>query len=76
MMRTKIVGKAIAVLFAGLSVAACYAQVSTGGEVECRNTVRRAGDVEVCRTHCGDEGCRTRCAEQERYSREHHCWVE
>jgi hypothetical protein len=75
MMRTKIVGKLLAAVIATLGIAACYVEAS-GPTVECRNTVRRRSDVEVCRTRCGDEGCRTRCAEQERYSREHHCWVE
>ena len=75
MTKTKIMGKVLAAVIATMSIAACYAQVS-GPTVECRNTVRRRGDVETCRTRCGDEGCRTRCADQERYSREHHCWVE
>ena len=78
MKSTKIVGKLIALFLVGSAFVACYADVQAGGgaEVECRNTVRRRGDVEVCRTRCGDEGCRTRCVEQERWSREHHCWVE
>jgi hypothetical protein len=76
MIRTNIVGKLLAIAIAGMGVAACYVEAQTGGTVECNNTVRRRGDVEVCRTRCGDEGCRTRCAEQERFSREHHCWVE
>ena len=75
MKRTTVVGKLLALMIAGVGVAACYAEVS-GPTVDCRNTVRRRNDVEVCRTRCGDEGCRTRCADQERWSREHHCWVE
>jgi hypothetical protein len=76
MNRTTLLGKALALLIVGTSVAACVAEVQAGGTVECRNTVRRRSDVEVCRTRCGEEACRTRCVEQERYSREHHCWVE
>jgi hypothetical protein len=76
MKRSRIVGAAIAAFLAMGSLAACNAEVRTGGDVECRNTVRRRGDVETCRTRCGDEGCRTHCVEQERFSREHHCWVE
>lgn len=64
-------------LFLVASSAACVVHEYPAGErEECRTTVRRRGDVEVCRTRCGDEGCRTRCVEQERWSREHHCWVE
>ena len=73
--RTTVVGKILAVMMASLSIAACYAE-ARGGDVECRNVVRRRADVEVCRTRCGDEGCRTRCIEQERYSRAHRCWVD
>jgi hypothetical protein len=76
MNRTTILGKALALLIVGTSVVACVAEVRTEGTVECRNTLRRRGEVEVCRTRCNEEMCRTRCVEQERWSREHHCWVE
>jgi hypothetical protein len=76
MNRTNILGRVLALFIVGMGVAACYAQVQTGDTVECRNTLRRSSDVETCRTRCGEEACRTHCAEQERYSREHHCWVE
>ncbi len=42
----------------------------------CRTHLRNRGEVESCRTRCGDEGCRTRCVERERVAREQHCWVE
>jgi hypothetical protein len=58
--------------------AACYGQATvTGPSVECQNVaVRNHHDVEVCRTRCGDDGCRTHCADQERWAHEHRCWVE
>jgi hypothetical protein len=55
---------------------ACYVEASAGSNVECRNVVRRRADVETCVTRCNDDGCRTRCREHERWSREHRCWVE
>lgn len=55
---------------------ACYVHAETGSEEVCRNTVRRSADVETCKTRCGAEECRTKCVEQERWSREHHCWLE
>ncbi|HEY1695257.1 MAG TPA: hypothetical protein VGG39_23980 [Polyangiaceae bacterium] len=78
MKSTKIVGKLMALFFVGSAFVACYADVQAGGggDVECRNTLRRRGDVETCRTRCGDEGCRTHCAEQERWAHEHHCWID
>jgi hypothetical protein len=76
MMRTKLLGTITATFLVAVAVAACHAEVRTGAEVECRNTVRRRADVEECRTRCGNEGCRTHCAEQERWAHEHHCWVE
>jgi hypothetical protein len=75
-MRTKIMGKVIALAFCGVGLAACYASVQTGPTEECRTTFRNRHDVEVCTTRCGDVACRTHCSEQERFSREHHCWVE
>jgi hypothetical protein len=62
----------------GAGSAGCYGQATvTGPNVECRNVeVRSHHDVEVCRTRCGDEGCRTHCAEQERWAHEHRCWVD
>jgi hypothetical protein len=71
-----LVGKILAsVLFSG-GLLACYASVNAG-TTECQNVeVRNRHDVEVCRTRCGDEGCRTHCAERERWSREHRCWVD
>jgi hypothetical protein len=77
-MRTRhsnIVGKVLAACMSA-TLLACYVQASTGGEVECRNVVRRRADVEECVTRCSDEGCRTSCRERERWSREHRCWVE
>ncbi len=76
MIRTKITGTLAATFLAALSVAACHAEVRAGGEVECRNSFHRRGEVEECRTRCGNEGCRTQCVERERWAREHHCWVE
>jgi hypothetical protein len=76
-MRSKIIGKVMALGICGVGLAACYASVQTGPTEECRTVeVRNPHDLEVCRTRCTDEGCRTHCAERERYSREHRCWVE
>ena len=77
MKRARIVGKLLASFVALMGGAACYAQATVGPPEECRTVeVRNSHDVEVCRTRCGDEGCRTHCAERERWSREHRCWVE
>ena len=68
MMRTATVVKAIVALIATVGVGACYVEPA-GPAVECRTVeVRRKGDVEVCKTRCGDDGCRTRCGEKERLS--------
>ncbi len=79
-MRTNFIGKVLATLICSgtlLGLGACYVEAHSGPAVEeCRNTLRRRGDVEVCRTRCNDNGCRSRCEEQERWSREHHCWLE
>lgn len=75
-MRSKIMGKVMALAICGVGVTACYASVQ-GGTEECRTAeVRRPQDVQVCVSRCGDEGCRTHCHERERWAREHHCWVE
>ena len=78
MMAGRIVSKLLALCMAGTGVAACYAQATVGTPTEeCRTVeIRNPHDVEVCRTRCSDEGCRTHCAERERWSREHRCWVE
>jgi hypothetical protein len=76
-MRSKIIGKVMALSICGSGLVACYASVQTGPTEECRTVeVRNRHDVEVCNTRCGDEGCRTHCAERERFAREHRCWVE
>lgn len=77
MKRVNLLGRVLAICLCSGFVVACYVRAESGPPVEeCRNTVRRTSDVEVCRTHCNDNGCRERCSEQERWSREHHCWVE
>jgi hypothetical protein len=76
MMHTKVIGKVMALAICGLGLAACYASVQTGPTEECRTVFHNRHDVEVCTTRCGDEACRTHCSEQERWSREHRCWVE
>ena len=78
MSRTGIIGKLMAVGAAAMTVVACYAQATVGGPTEeCRNVeVRRPRDVEVCRSRCTENGCREHCSEQERWAREHRCWVE
>jgi hypothetical protein len=69
--------RALALLFFGGAVVACYGEVRTGGVEECRTAeVRSRHDVEVCNEHCNDRGCHEHCSERERYSREHRCWVE
>jgi hypothetical protein len=75
--RTKILGRVMAAWIGGVGLTACYASVSATPTEECRTVeVRNRRDVEMCNTRCGDEGCRTHCAERERFSREHRCWVE
>jgi len=74
MKRTSTAGMILSLLVFSSAIAACY--VEAQGPVECRTRFRRRHDVEVCRTRCNDEGCRTHCVEEERWSREHHCWVE
>jgi len=78
MKRSGIVGKVMALFICGGGMLACYAHASVGVPVEeCRTVeIRNSHDLEVCRTRCGDEGCRTHCSERERFSREHRCWVE
>ncbi len=77
MKRNPIVGRIFAVVVCSVGMLACYARVESGPErEECRNTFHRTADVETCRTRCGAEECRTHCAEQERWAREHHCWME
>jgi hypothetical protein len=72
-----ILGRVIALSLGCAGMTACYAQATVGPTEECRTVeVRNRRDVEVCNTRCGDEGCRTRCAERERWSREHRCWIE
>jgi hypothetical protein len=69
--------RALALLFFGGVVAACYGEARIGGGEECRTVeVRRRRDVEVCHERCNDRGCHEHCAERERWSREHRCWVE
>ena len=77
MMRTgtKILGMLAAALTCA-STMGCTVQATTGTTEECRTVVRGRHDVEVCVANCGDEGCRARCHERERWSREHRCWVE
>lgn len=81
--RKKLVGHVLAFGVLAISVVGCRARVySTGpgpreAHEECRTvTVRNKRDLETCTTRCGDEGCRTRCHESARYSRERRCWVE
>jgi hypothetical protein len=74
MKRTSLASKIVTFFAVAASITACY--VEARGPVECRTRFHRRHDVEVCRTHCGDEGCRTHCDEEERWSREHHCWAE
>jgi hypothetical protein len=78
MMRTRIAGKVLAMAMAATGLLACYAQAQVGGGTEeCRTVeVRNRHDVEVCVSRCSDEGCRTHCSEQERWSRQHRCWVD
>jgi hypothetical protein len=76
-MRTNIVGKILAAFICSGGLLACYVEAHTGPErEECRTTLHRTADVESCKTRCGAEECRTKCVEQERWSREHHCWME
>ncbi|MGO9836326.1 MAG: hypothetical protein ACLP1X_19155 [Polyangiaceae bacterium] len=72
---TKFVSKLLAACICAGTMA-CTVQATTGTTEECRTVVRGRHDVEVCVSSCGDEGCRTRCRERERWSREHRCWVE
>jgi hypothetical protein len=75
--RSKIIGKVMALSICVGGLAACYASVSATPTEECRTVeVRNRHDVEVCTARCGDEGCRTHCSERERWSREHRCWVD
>jgi hypothetical protein len=75
-MPTKFIGKLLAaVLFSG-TMLACYVRAETGGEEHCRDVVRNRGEIETCKTKCNVEICRTHCEEQERVSRERHCWVD
>jgi hypothetical protein len=77
MVRAKIVARILAVVFCGSGPLACQAEVVAQPTEECRTVeVRSRHDVEVCVSRCGDEGCRTHCSERERWSRQHHCWVE
>ena len=76
MMRNQILGRVFAATIFSVGMVACYARVESGPErEECRNTFHRSADVESCKTRCGAEECRTKCVEQERWSREHHCWM-
>jgi hypothetical protein len=74
MKSTSFAGKVVTLVAVAIGISACY--VEAQGPVECRTRFHRRHDVEVCRTRCGDEGCRTHCQEEERWSREHHCWAE
>jgi hypothetical protein len=77
MARTFTIGRILAVAVVAATTAACVVHEYAGPErEECRTVFRRRADVEVCRTRCSDDGCKTRCTDQERWSREHHCWVE
>jgi hypothetical protein len=60
----------LALSFVSSALVACAHEVCSTAEV------RGPRDVEVCRTRCNDEGCRQHCAERERWSREHRCWVD
>ena len=75
--KSRLFKQALVVAFAAFSVTACYARVSEGPpREECRTTVHNRGEVEACNTRCHDDRCHTECREQERVSRERHCWVE
>jgi hypothetical protein len=76
-MRTKFIGKLLAAMLCSGTLLACYVRAETGAGVEeCRTVVRNRGDVDVCKTRCHDGICKTHCEEQERVSRERHCWVD
>ena len=76
-MRTNLFGKILATFICGAGMLACVVHAEAGPErEECRNTLHRTADVESCKTRCGAEECRTKCVEQERWSHEHHCWME
>jgi len=78
MNRPSILARTVGLFVFGLSAVACYADVHSGPPAEeCRNVeVRHRRDVEVCHERCHDNGCHEHCNEQERWSREHRCWVE
>jgi hypothetical protein len=76
MKRLSIPRALLTLAFVGTGIGACYVEPA-GPREECRSVeVRNRHDVEVCRVHCNDNGCREHCAERERWSREHRCWVE
>ncbi len=76
-MRAKIAKKVAALSLGAIGVVACYVGPAAGPTEECRNVeVRNRHDVEVCRARCNEDGCREHCAERERWSHEHRCWVE
>lgn len=77
----KLLGHVLALGALTVTVVGCRARVYAGpaepAHEECRTvTVRNKHDLETCTTRCGDDGCRTRCHESARYSRERRCWVE
>ena len=76
MKRLSIPRAILTLTFVGTGIAACYVEPAGPHEV-CRTAeVRNRHDVEVCRVHCNDNGCREHCSERERWAREHRCWVE
>ncbi len=76
-MRAKIARKLLGLSLGGFGILACYVGTAAGPTEECRNVeVRNRHDVEVCRARCNEDGCREHCAERERWSHEHRCWVE
>lgn len=73
---TKWMGRLLALGMVGGLMACVVETNARAPEEQCRTVVRRRADVETCVTRCGDEGCRTRCREQETWSRQHRCWLE
>jgi hypothetical protein len=74
--KTTSVGRVLALVILSGTALACYAQAQVGGD-ECRGAeIRNRRDVDLCVTRCIDDGCRTHCHDQERWSHEHNCWAD
>jgi hypothetical protein len=77
MERNRVARRVAAFFLGGAGMLACYGQATVGPVEDCRTVeVHNRHDVEVCRARCNEDGCREHCAERERWSREHRCWVE